>query len=270
MSEADTIARAAAPATRDSLAADLRALGVEPEMCLLMHSSLSTLGWVCGGPVAVIQALMDVLTPRGTLVMPAFSGDLSDPGLWVAPPVPPDWIPIVRATMPAYDARFTPTRQMGRIAETFRTFPGVLRSAHPSVSFAAWGWHAEFITRDHSLEFGLGEASPLGRLYELDGHVLLLGVYHGNNTSFHLAEARGQRPPIVTQGAPVTENGVRIWKEYRDFDYDDDDFPQIGADYEAAGAARVGKVACADARLFSQRRAVDFALAWMNAKSTAA
>ncbi len=270
MNEAETIARASVPGTRDSLAADLRALGVQPGMCLLLHSSLSALGWVSGGPVAVVQALMDVLTPRGTLVTPAFSGDLSDPGLWIAPPVPPDWVPVVRASMPAYDPRVTPTRQMGRIVETFRRFPGVIRSAHPSSSFAAWGRHARRITRNHALEFALGEASPLARLYDLDGHVLLLGVSYGNNTSFHLAEARCARPPVVTQGAPVMENGERIWKEYRDFDYDDDDFPQIGADFEATGAVRVARVACAEARLFAQRPAVDFALAWMRAKSTAA
>ncbi len=49
------------PATADSLQTDFSALGVEAGMVLLVHSSLSAMGWVCGGPVAVIIALQHVL-----------------------------------------------------------------------------------------------------------------------------------------------------------------------------------------------------------------
>ena len=90
MSETTTIERSPYPITRQKIAEDLRALGVEPGMTLLVHSSLSALGWVPGGPVTVVQALMDVLTPTGTLVMPAHTGDYSDPSEWQHPPVPED------------------------------------------------------------------------------------------------------------------------------------------------------------------------------------
>ena len=89
MSESDTIQRTQGdPATVESLKADLSALGVVPGMTLLVHSSLSALGWGCGGPVAVILPLESVLGPRGTLVMPTHSGHLSDPADWENPPVP--------------------------------------------------------------------------------------------------------------------------------------------------------------------------------------
>lgn len=263
MSEKETIDRAEQPRTRQSLAADLRRLGVTPDMTLLVHSSLSSLGWVCGGPVAVLRALMDVLTPTGTLVMPAHSGGYSDPAGWQNPPVPASWHQTIRDTMPAFDSRLTPTRGLGRTAELFRTWPDVKRSNHPHVSFAAWGRHADTITAEHSLDYSLGEGSPLARLYELDGSVLLLGAGYDSNTSFHLAEYRAPGAKEATAGAPVMENGRRLWKTYTDIDFDDDVFPQIGAALEKAHPVTIGLVGSAECRLFSQRTAVDFAQTWI-------
>ena len=40
------------PPTRESLAHDLRMLGLASGMLVLLHSSLSSLGWVCGGASA--------------------------------------------------------------------------------------------------------------------------------------------------------------------------------------------------------------------------
>ena len=96
------------PVTVSTLTRDLRTLGVRPGMVLLVHSSLSAMGWVCGGPVAFILALQNVLRSYGTLVMPAHSGDLSDPSLWENPPVPKSWWETIRRTMPAYDPELTP------------------------------------------------------------------------------------------------------------------------------------------------------------------
>ena len=99
--------------TRDTLAGQLRELGVRRGEILLVHSSLKALGWVCGGPVAVVQALLDTLGPDGTLVVPTQTGDLSDPAVWSNPPVPEDWWETIRATMPAYDPLVTPSRGVG-------------------------------------------------------------------------------------------------------------------------------------------------------------
>lgn len=261
--EAEAVARADMPGARESLAADLRALGVTPGMTLLVHSSLSALGWVAGGPVAVIQALMDLVTPDGTLVMPTFTGDNSDPAMWAHPPVPEAWWPIIRAQTPAFEPAITPTRMMGRIAETFRTWPGTVRSDHPQTSFAAWGSEAKAITIGHALEFSLGDGSPLARIYERDGWVLLLGVGFGNNTSFHLGENRAETSPLSETGAALLENGQRVWKVFRDVEWNDETFPEIGVDFEATGVVRVGPVGAGVARLFSQRAAVDYAERWL-------
>ncbi|HTK12142.1 MAG TPA: AAC(3) family N-acetyltransferase, partial [Ktedonobacteraceae bacterium] len=102
MTEQNVIQKTLMPCTRESLAHDLRMLGVEAGMTLEVHSSLSKLGWVCGGPVAVVQALLDVVTGTGTLVMPTHSSNYTDPAKWSNPPVPQTWWPILYEQMPAF------------------------------------------------------------------------------------------------------------------------------------------------------------------------
>ena len=174
MSEGQVVDKTETPATVESLQADFKTLGIEKGMVLLVHSSLSGMGWVCGG--AVIIALQKALGKTGMLVMPTHSTDLSDPSQWENPSVPESWWQTIRQTMPPYDPDLTPTRSMGRIAETFRKQNGVLRSAHPQSSFCASGPQASYIIENHSLAFGMGEHSPLARIYDLHGFVLLLGV----------------------------------------------------------------------------------------------
>ena len=267
MTEVDAIQRCTdGPVTFDSLCADLRALGVESGMTMIVHSSLTALGWVSGGPQAVVLALQEVLGPQGTLVMPTHSGDFSDPAPWQHPPVPEDWWETIRQTMPAFDPAMTPTRGMGRIVECFRSQPDTLRSNHPHLSFAVRGPLAEQITADHGLEYSLGEHSPLARLYELDAWVLLLGVKHDNNTSLHLAECRAKNPgrKLMQAQAPIRVDGHREWVTFTDVDYDSDDFGKIGEEFEAqAKSLRVANVGYGEGRLFRQRPLVDYAVKWI-------
>ena len=268
MSESKVVQKTETPVTIESLQADLHALGVRSGMTLLVHSSLSSMGWVCGGSVAVIIALQKVLGLTGTLVMPAHSGDLSEPRKWENPPVPESWWPAVREALPAYDRDLTPTRSMGAIAETFRKQRGVLRSAHPQCSFCACGSQASHITRDHSLAFGMGEQSPLARIYDLHGFLLLLGVSHACNTSMHLAEYRAVFPTkrVIQEGAPIYRFPSRRWTTFDDIDLDSSDFDRIGKDFlrlDGGEMVHCGKVGLASCQLMPQRNIVDFAVRWL-------
>ncbi len=255
------------PVTEELLESDLREIGLEAGMSLLVHSSLSSMGWVCGGAQAVISALKRTIRPFGTLIMPSHSTQLSDPAGWRSPPVPESWWETIRETLPPYDPDLTPTRGMGAVAETFRTQPDVYRSIHPQLSFCAWGEGALQVLSGHSLDYSLGEESPLARLYDGDALVLLLGTGYEVHTSFHLAEYRADYPcrRIVDFGGPIKVDGHRRWKWFKDVDIDSSDFPEIGRAFEKKYHREIlkAKVGLADARLFRLRDSVDFAVRWM-------
>lgn len=252
------------PVTVESMVAELAALGLQRDSTVLLHSSLSSLGWVSGGGVAVVEALLSVLGPGGTLVVPTQTSDLSDPAEWQRPPVPQAWWDIIRETTPAYRPEISPSRGMGAIAELVRTWPGARRSDHPQVSFAAVGPAAAELLGSHPLDDGLGEGSPLARLYEADASVLLLGVGHDRNTSMHLAEYRAGVRPRVRLGAPVLVDGRRTWVTFDDIDLDSADFAVIGSALEETGVVRTGQVGSATARLMPQREVVDHAARWLS------
>jgi aminoglycoside 3-N-acetyltransferase len=253
------------PLTVGLLARGLVACGLTAGTHVIVHTKLSALGWIAGGALALIEALQRVVTPAGTIMMPTHTSDNSDPRYWQHPPIPESWWQIYRDAVPPYDPARTPTWGLGMTPELFRALPGVVRSGHPELSFAAWGARAAWLTADHRLELEMGEGSPLAKLYELDGSILLIGVDHGNNTMLHLAEHRanyvGKR--WMAQGCAMIVNGARQWVEYESFDHNDDDFPALGADYEREHGITVQRVGRADVRLLRARPLIDYAVGWL-------
>lgn len=262
--EAAAIERSDRPVTQDDIESALRAVGVGGGSTVIVHCSLSRLGWVVGNAVAVVHALDAVVGPTGTIVMPAHTG-ISDPSNWQAPPVPESWWPTIRANWPAFDPRLTPMRGMGTVAECFARRPGVVHSGHPALGFVADGPGADELMRPHPLDDGLGERSPLGRLYAAGADVVLLGVGHDNNTSLHLAETRalGDAAPMIVDGAPLVVDGRRSWVEYSHVDYDESDFATVGDAYAAAGGTLVrSTLGAGEVQRAPMRELVDFATAW--------
>jgi aminoglycoside 3-N-acetyltransferase len=230
---------------------------------LLIHSSLRSLGWTSGGALAVVQAVLDVLGPDGTLVAPSQTATNRDPSTWTPRP-PESWWPAIRGSLPGFDRCRTPSVHVGAIAEQVRTWPGAVRSAHPQTSFAAIGPRAAELMSVHPTACHLGEDSPLAALETAGAATLLLGVGFDTATAFHLAEYRRSVPPRRTYACAVlTPDGGRRWIDFEDVDLDASDFGRLGADFErdtdVVIAGRVGGARC---RLFPIYDAVAYAEKW--------
>jgi aminoglycoside 3-N-acetyltransferase len=157
--------------TRDDIARGLRDLGLRPGMGLMVHSSLRSFGRVESGAPTVVQALMDVLTPEGTLLMPTFNHD----------------VPFRPGGIGVFDPQVTPTMN-GAIPDHFWRLPGVWRSLDPTHPYAAWGKHAQRYIESHHRTLTMGSQSPLGLLHADGGSCLLLGVGYTSNTFHHVVE----------------------------------------------------------------------------------
>jgi len=258
--ESDIIKNTQKPITYDRLREDLQKLGVRPGDILFVHSSLSSIGWVCGGEVTVCNALLDAVGKDGTIVMPAHTRSNSDPAEWEAPPVPAAWHDTIRETMPAFDPDRSLTEGVGKIPECFRHYPETYRSNHPQTSFSANGKDAVYITEGHALTPQFGDDSPIGRGLKKDAKVLLIGVGYDRCSALHYAETKLAKG-TVKMGASIRENGQTVWKWFQDADFDSDRFPAIGAALEAqTESVKTGCIGQAESRLFPMREAVEFAL----------
>ena len=218
---------------RHSLVTQLLELGVRPGDVLLVHTSYRAVRPVDGGPLGLIHALRTALGPDGTLVMPTMTDGTT-----------------------VFDPTSTPTHEMGITAETFWRQPGVLRSTHPGGSFAAAGPHAAAICAPQPLSPPHGPDSPVGRVHDLDGQILLLGVTHSENTMMHLAEALAQVPYAVSHPCVVVIDGVAKTVPVAETDHCCQRFRQLDTWLRHRGAQQDGIVGRAQARLCSARDAV--------------
>ncbi len=253
------------PITKKRLVEDLHRAGIESGDTVLVHTSMRSIGWIVGGAVTAIAALMDAVTKEGTLVMPTQSTENGEPSRWQRPAVPENWWETIREEMPPYDPEITPTRKMGIIAETFRKYPRVFRSPHPQASFGAWGKMAQYVVEKHPVDDVFGDNSPLGRLYDLDAKILLIGIGLNANTSLHHAEFRAKLPNMPREhlGVAVLDNGRRVWKTWEQIEYNDDDFPKIAADFEERTGRTPVFIGQAESHLFPMRDLTDFGVKWL-------
>lgn len=228
--------------SRAEVAAQLRHLGVKRGGVLLVHASFRAVRPIEGGPPGLIEALRDALGPDGTLVMPSWTELDDEP----------------------FDALTTPSaRDLGVVAQTFWRLPGVRRSDHFH-AFAAAGPQAAFITADPLPLPPHIPASPVGRVHDLDGQVLLLGVGHDANTTLHLAELIAGVPYRTPSYCTVLENGRATRIDYGENNHCCVRFALADDWLRARGLQTEGRVGQADARLSQSCDIVRVALEYLS------
>jgi len=224
------------------VASQLRRLGVKRGGVLLVHTSFRAVRPDEGGPIGLIVALRDALGPEGTLVMPSWSGLDDEP----------------------FDALTTPSADdLGIVAQTFWRLPGVRRSEHFH-AFAAAGPQAAAITADSLPLPPHIPASPVGRVHDLDGQVLLLGVGHSENTTLHLAELIAGVPYRTPSYCTVLEHGRATRIDYGENNHCCARFALADDWLRMRGFQAEGRVGQAHARLIKSRDIVSVALQYLS------
>ena len=246
--------------SRPDIASAVASAGVTDRDTVLVHASLSALGYVPGGAEAAVLALLDVVGSHGTIAAPAQSWLNLDPETGVHRRPAEEW-QAIRDALPGFERATTPSVGMGAVAEAIRTWPGAERSDHPVRSWAAIGEGAGTLTAHHDLEDVHGEASPLGAAMRRNARVLLLGVPYAKCTALHLAE--------TLAAIPKRYETITTWRRgpagreqltFRNQVFDDVEFDEIGAAFEAHEDTPVISLGSAQVRAPRLRALVSFAM----------
>ncbi|MEL6768099.1 MAG: AAC(3) family N-acetyltransferase [Pseudomonadota bacterium] len=234
-----------------TLVAALRRLGVDEGDAVMVHASLRRLGPVVGGARGLVEALIEAVGDPGHLVMPAYTRDALMPEL-PAGLSTEDYAHYEEA-VPGFDPAFSSCFHLGALAETFRCWPGVVRSRHPIHSMTALGPAARRIVAHHPRDWAFGLDGPMGRLAERgSAKVLLIGVGWERCSALHTAETIARYRRLRVLRYKDTSRERPRWVHARDVAEDRENlFPLIGAELDTHPAMSRGTIGSTEARLIS-------------------
>ncbi len=260
--------------TVEKLTHQLRTLGLAAGDTVMVHASLRALGPVEGGADGVMAALLASVAPGGT-VMAMVS--------WAHSPYEETLNGKQMSTeeqdaWPAFDPKTAPPEpEYGVLNSALLRVAGVERSNHPDSSMAAVGPHAAYLTHPHPKDDAYGPGSPLERLVNMGGKVLLLGAPLDAVTVLHYAEALADIPNKrrVTYEVPVLDaKGRKVWQQVSEWDSNGildcyaaedgmDAVEQIARDYVADGRHREGVTGATKSHLFEAADIVKYGVRWL-------
>jgi len=258
--------------TRASLRDDLTHIGLRDGDTVMVHAAMSKVGPLLNGPDALSNAILDVVGAEGTMLVYTSWDSVHDDLMDDDDRVLPEW----RDHVPGFDQQASrAVRMNGIIAEFVRTMPGARRSANPGASVAAVGKLADWITADHPQDYGYGDRSPLAKLVERGGRVLMVGAPWDTMTLVHHADHLAHLPGKLVRRyeVPFTEAAGKTWRVVEEFDttepvmegLPEDYIEQIVTAYVAGGAGREGFIGLAPSLIVDAKPMLAFAINWLEA-----
>jgi aminoglycoside 3-N-acetyltransferase len=239
----------------------------------MVHAGLRGIGPLVNGPDTLIDALLDVLGPDGTLLCyvnweQQYEDALDEQGRL------PDSL---KPAIPPFDPdRSRASRDHGAFAEFVRTTPSAERSKNPGASVVAIGGQAKWFTADHPLDYGYGPGSPFAKLVAASGKILMIGAPLDTISLLHHAEHLAQIPGkhIRWMEVPLLLNGQVVWRMIEEFDtvdpvidgLDTDYFGSIADAFLATEQGQWGLIGNAPSAIFPAAGLVDFAVRWLEAR----
>jgi aminoglycoside N3'-acetyltransferase len=177
--------------TERKLVSAISELGIDEGSVICIHSMLSGLGYIEGGPETVINSVLKAV-PGSTIIMPTFPfAGTTETYL---------------SSEPVYCMDETPSKS-GLLTETFRLYPGSKRSYHPTHPCTALGPKADYLI-DGSEDSGtpFGDESSYGRYCNMDEAVQLL--IHTNSSSIVHRVQEIVNIPNLFYDKPINAKGV--------------------------------------------------------------
>lgn len=150
--------------TFGELLAGFRQIGARCGDTIMVHASYKSLGGVEGGAQAVIDALLALVGPQGTILFPTFNFQ--------------SW-----TETHYFDILETPSK-MGTITELARLRPEAKRTPHPIYSFAVLGRRRDEFAACEDVE-AYGPNSVFALFHKSNGTILSIGLDFNSTFSMH-------------------------------------------------------------------------------------
>lgn len=242
--------------------------GIAAGDTVLVHGSLKAVGWISGGANTIVDALLQVIGPQGTLILPAQYTENLDPGL-LEPPVDPTMATILRQTQPPFRGKATHLPTMGSLTAAVQLDDRSKISDHPTCAVLALGKHAKWITADHALSPAFGPGSPYTKAAELNAKVVLIGVDYSVLSALHTVQCQTNALPWCIHSASVGSPGSVHRVVYLDLVYTSTAFNAIGLAYESSHPVTTQRLGHAILRTLELSSLLAFAKTWMERNETA-
>lgn len=227
--------------TKSDIVCGLKQWGLKYEDSVLIHSSLSSFGYVEGGAAAVIEALRETVGNEGSVLVPTLTGAITD----------------TSSHPPVFDVR-TSVCWTGKIPETLRRNPRAKRSLHPTHSVAGIGGKTESLLTGHEKGSSpCDQYSPYYKNAAAGGYILLAGVDQESNTTVHCCEELAGVPYHLQQdiaAIPITGyNGetIVVHNRLHNWHKHPTDFNKFDGILQERGAMKTGKIGFCTVRLIS-------------------